>query len=270
MNAVGADQDIAAHGLGVTACAIEEIGGYAAFVLGEGPQPAAGMNRILSQPLLDGTMDHALQPAAMNRELRHVMTGVDAAAFAPDFLAMAIEVVEHVGTNGDGGELLQQAEAGEFADRMRQGVDADAKLADGVRLLKQFAANATGPQHQRRGEAADAASDDNGLHRPNSTLSSNATKRPPASHGRLLRCKRLCCLRLQLGPGLWLSLNFQIVEILSVADAVAENLLLAGQILRRAGNLRTVPGRGFQRERRIDQMRAAERHEVGAARGATG
>src|ERR1700682_3785060 len=88
------------------------------------------------------------------------------------------------------------------------------------------------------------------------------------SHARSLARKRLCRLRLQLGPGLRLSLNFQIVEILPVAHAVAENLLLARQILRRAEyRLGAVPGRGLQRERRIDQMRAAERHQIGAACG---
>src|SRR5712671_6361414 len=85
------------------------------------------------------------------------------------------------------------------------------------------------------------------------------------SHGRSLRRKRLCRLRLQLGPGLRLSLNFQIVEILAVAHAVAENLFLARQILRWAEyRLRAVPGRGLQRERRIDQMRPAQRDEIGA------
>src|SRR5258707_833106 len=77
--------------------------------------------------------------------------------------------------------------------------------------------------------------------------------------------KRLCRLRFQLGPGLRLSLNFQIVEILPVAHAVAENLFLARQILRWAEyRLGAVPGRGLQRERRIDQMRPAERDEIGA------
>src|SRR5258705_3702983 len=92
-----------------------------------------------------------------------------------------------------------------------------------------------------------------------------ATQRPLTSHSASLRCKRLCRLRRQLGPGLRLSLNFQIVEVLPVAHAVAENLLLAGQILRGAGNLRAVPGRCLQRERRIDQMRTPERHQIGAA-----
>src|SRR6266480_332384 len=94
------------------------------------------------------------------------MTGIDAAGFAPHFLAMTIKIVKHIGADRDVVQLLQQAEAGELADRVWQGVDADAKFADRVRLLKQFAADAAGAQHQRSGEAANTAADDNRLHRP--------------------------------------------------------------------------------------------------------
>src|SRR5216683_6013703 len=91
------------------------------------------------------------------------------------------------------------------------------------------------------------------------------------SHERSLGRKRLCRLRLQLGPGLRLSLNFEVVEILPVAHAVAENLFLSRQILRRAEYiLRAVPGGGFHRERRIDQMRATKRHQIRAAGGQDG
>ena len=72
-------KDVAAHGLDMAARAIEEIRGDAALILGEGAEPAAGVDGIPSQPLLDGAVDHALQPAAMNRELRHVVAGIDAA-----------------------------------------------------------------------------------------------------------------------------------------------------------------------------------------------
>src|SRR5258707_15435712 len=83
--------------------------------------------------------------------------------------------------------------------------------------------------------------------------------------------KRLCRLRFQLGPGLRLSLNFQILEILPIAHAVTENLLLARQILGRTEyGVGAVPGRGLQRERWIDQMWAAERHQIGPARGEDG
>ena len=136
----------------------------AAFVLGEGAEPATGVDRLGPQPLLDGAVDHALQPAAVNRELRNIVAGVDAAGFAPDLLAVAVEVIQLVGANSDIVEFLQQAKAGELADRMRQGVDANAELADRVRLLEQLAADAPGAQHQRSGEASDTASDDDRLH----------------------------------------------------------------------------------------------------------
>src|SRR5256885_11215180 len=51
-----------------------------------------------------------------------------------------------------------------------------------------------------------------------------------------LRRQRLC-RGAQLGARLRLALDFQLVEILAVAHAVAENLLLARQILRRAGDI---------------------------------
>src|SRR5437868_11861626 len=113
----------------------------------------------------------------MNRELRHIVTGIDAARFAPDLLPMTIEIVKLVGTNCDIIELLQQAEPGEFADRMRQGIDADAEFADSFRLLEEFAANPASPQHQRRGKATNTTSDDNRLHRP--TPHNNETQRMP-------------------------------------------------------------------------------------------
>ncbi len=119
-----------------------------------------------AQPLLDGAMNHALQAAAMDRELRHIMTGVQAARLAPDFLAVAIEIVQFIGADRCGVQGVQQAKAGQFADRMRQRVDADAELTDGVGLFEQFAVDAACAQHQRGGEAADAAPDDDRLHPP--------------------------------------------------------------------------------------------------------
>src|SRR5689334_20446071 len=89
-------------------------------------------------------------------------------------------------------------------------------------------------------------------------------------HGPLLRGKRLGPLRLQLDPGFRLSLNLQLLEILPVAHAVAENLLLAGQILRRTEDVRPIPGRRLHGEGGIDQMRPGERDQIGAARGQDG
>ena len=195
-----------------------------------------------AEPLLDGAMDHALQPAAMDRELRHVVAGIEAARLAPDFLAVAVEIIQFIGANRDGIEPVQQAEAGQFADRMRQRVDADAEFADGVGLFEQFAVDAARAQHQRGGEAADAASDDDRLHPPK-LHSTRRTLSPQGGRGShsvpsgLFGRKRLCRLGLELGPGFRLTLNFEVLEILPVAHAVAENLLLAGQILRRTGDI---------------------------------
>src|SRR5882672_6552574 len=105
-------------------------------------------------------MDHALQAAAMNRELRHVVAGIEAARLAPDFLAMAIEIIQLIGANGGSIEPVEQTESCQFTDSMRQRVDTDAELADGIGLFEQFAIDAARPQHQRSGEASDAASDD--------------------------------------------------------------------------------------------------------------
>src|SRR6202012_4711297 len=143
------------------------------------PQPPTGGDRLRSKPLLDGAVDYALQPAAMDRELRNIMAGIEAARIAPDFLAVTGEVMQHVGADRDVVEFLQQPEAGEFADRMRQRVDADAELADGVGLLEQFAADAGRPQHQGHGQPPNPPADENGFHRPNSTLL-NPLLFPPA------------------------------------------------------------------------------------------
>src|SRR6478609_8256014 len=110
------------------------------------------------------------------------MAGIDAAGFAPDFLAVPIEIIEHVGADRDVVKLLQQPEAGKFADRMRQRVDAYAELADGIRLLEQLTADAAGAQHQRSGKAPDTSPDDNRLHRP---APRNTYRNGPLnSHGR--------------------------------------------------------------------------------------
>src|ERR1700727_2285979 len=108
MNAVGADQDVAAHGLDVTAGAVEEMRGHPALVLGESAEAMTGVNDFLAEPLLDRPENDVLQAAAVDRELRHVMAGIDAANVAPNFLTMSIEIIKHVGTDRDVVELLQQ------------------------------------------------------------------------------------------------------------------------------------------------------------------
>src|SRR5439155_25274981 len=115
-------------------------------------------------PRPDRLIDHALKPAAMDRELRHVIAGVETAGLAPDLLAEAVGVNELVGADRDRVKPLHQAKLLKFFNGVRQGVDADAELADAVGLLEQLAVDAAGVQHQGRGEAAHSAADNDDRH----------------------------------------------------------------------------------------------------------
>src|SRR6266446_4630684 len=75
----------------------------------------------------------------------------------------------------------------------------------------------------------------------------------------------------RLLPGVAVPLGFrleaQVSPLLAVADTVAENLLLAGEILRRTMDARdAVPGRRLHAEIRGDEVRARQR-DVPAPRG---
>src|ERR1700712_4055066 len=62
--------------------------------------------------------------------------------------------------------------------------------------------------------------------------------------------------------------DLQLVEISPIPHAVPEDLVAAGRVLRRAGDRRGAVPRGrFHREERIDEVRAAESHEICAAGG---
>ena len=164
MDAVGADQHVAGDGAAVRAVSVEEPGGDAALVLPEAAEAAAGVDAAFAEPRAHRLIDHALQPAAMDRELRHVIARVDAARLAPDLLAEAVGVDQFKGADRDRVEPLHQPELLQFLDRVRQGVDADAKLADAVGLLEQLAIDAARMQHQSCGETANSAADNDDLH----------------------------------------------------------------------------------------------------------
>src|SRR5262249_57206203 len=86
MNAVGADQQVAARGRPMRAMTVEEIGAHAAFVLAKMSQAMAGMNARLAEPGAHCLVDDRLQPAAMDGELGHLVAGIGAAQLAPDLL----------------------------------------------------------------------------------------------------------------------------------------------------------------------------------------
>src|SRR5215472_8633980 len=92
--------------------------------------------------------------------------------------------------------------------------------------------------------------------------------------GCLRRAAELALLR-RLLPGvamaLGLGLELELLELLAVAHAVAENLVLAGEILRRAvDRRRAVPGGGLHGEIGIHQMWTRQRHQISTAGGDDG
>src|SRR5262249_23862365 len=144
MNAVGADQHVAARSRPMRAMAVEEVGAHAAFVLAKMPQAMAGGGARLAVPGAQRLVDGRLQPATMDGELRHLVARIGAAQLAPDLLPEAVGVEQLVGSDPHGVEAIEQPQLLQFLDRMRQRVDADAELANGVRLLVDLAVDPAG------------------------------------------------------------------------------------------------------------------------------
>src|SRR6185312_7374842 len=119
MDAVCTDQNVATDGVTMRTVAIEKVSGDAAVILLEIAQAASGMDPAFSEPRAHRLMDHALQAAAMNGELRHVITGVEAARLAPDLLAEPIGVDQFEGADRCRVEPLHQTKLRQFLDRVR-------------------------------------------------------------------------------------------------------------------------------------------------------
>src|SRR5262245_51899560 len=64
----------------------------AVAALREPDQPARGVDASRSEPLDGGLVKHAKELAAMHAELRHIVSGVDAAQFVPHDLTETIVV----------------------------------------------------------------------------------------------------------------------------------------------------------------------------------
>src|ERR1700722_8880526 len=120
----------------------------------------------------------------MDRELRNVVAGIEAARLAPDLLAEAIGIDELVGADRNRVELVEQAEVGKLFDRMRERIDADAKLADRIRLLENLTIDPARMQHQPGHQATDAAACDDYFHDATLyTRLSSTAKRSVAGEG---------------------------------------------------------------------------------------
>ena len=137
VDAVRADEHVAAHGFAAQPeLGVSEMCDDAALVLDEALQLQAGAYRAGTKFGDHFVVDHFLQPAAMDRELRKVEAGVRAALFAPHLLTKPADVVQFLGADARSVELRQQVERSELLDGVRQNVDADPDLPDLGRLFE--------------------------------------------------------------------------------------------------------------------------------------
>jgi hypothetical protein len=165
VDAVGPDEHVAAHGhRHVGALAAHEGGGDAVRVLGEVDEAMIGPHGVVAQARPRRGVEHALEHAAMDRELRIRVPRVETAGLAPDRLAEPVGVDQLRGADADLVEGFQQAQRRQLLDGMGQHVEADAELPDAARLLEHLALDPDGVQAQRRRQPADPGPDDECLH----------------------------------------------------------------------------------------------------------
>ena len=129
------------------------------MVLVKPRQAVAGHDRLRAPPLDHRVLENALQRAAVDRELRHLIPRVEPSQLAPDLLPEAVHVDQLVGAQSDRVQPLEQAELGELADRVRQRVDPDAEFADLRRLLEHAALDPTAIERQGGCESSDSPTD---------------------------------------------------------------------------------------------------------------
>jgi hypothetical protein len=108
-------------------------------------------------------MEHCLQLAAENAELRHFVSGVAAPQFLPDRLAEAIAVEQLASPDTGAVEFRQETEAREDTDGVRQHVEANAELSQLGRLLEYLWLKSGLVQAEGGGEATDTAANDQDL-----------------------------------------------------------------------------------------------------------
>ena len=160
MDAVGADQGSAFDRGGLSIFPAFEGRHDTILMLVEADQPAPGMDPGRPQPVEHRAMENALQLAAMNGELGHIVSGVGATQFLPHRLAEAIAIEQLASPDADAVELRQQTELRQNADGVRQHVEADAEFAQLRGLLEYLGLYSGLVQREGGGKAADTAADD--------------------------------------------------------------------------------------------------------------
>ncbi len=117
-----------------------------------------------AQPLQHGFVEHAMQLAPADADLRQLIAGVAAARLAVDELAETVEKNAFKILDAGRLQLGLQAQLSQFAHRVRQQGDAHADLAHLGNGFVEIASQAPSVQGQCQAEAPDAGADDCDLH----------------------------------------------------------------------------------------------------------
>lgn len=117
-----------------------------------------------AKPLKHGLREDALEPAAVNADLRHREAGGYPARPEQDLGPQPVGVAQFSRKEASVAQLGEQPEFGEFPHHVGQQVDADTQLVDGLALLVDNAVDAHVVQPQRRGKSADARANDQDPH----------------------------------------------------------------------------------------------------------
>ena len=136
----------------------------AALVLLDAGAKPIGDDAVLADALLHGLVQHAVQRAAVDADLRILVAGALAARLLVDELAEAVEEAALGVLDAGREQLVAQAERGEFAHAVRQQRDADAELLQLGRRLVDAARDAARMQVERERQPANPAADDCDVH----------------------------------------------------------------------------------------------------------
>ena len=120
----------------------------------------AGDDRVGAEALLHRGEQHALQVAAVDRELRRLVAGPASRGLGVDELAEAVEERRLARRHRDPLQRFEHAERAQLGGRVRQDVDADAERPDLRRLLVDPAGDAGAVQAEGERQPADAGADD--------------------------------------------------------------------------------------------------------------
>ncbi len=125
----------------------------------ESGQAMAGFDVGPSEPFDGGIVQDLLQLAAMDRELWDIVSGIKAARLAEDVLPGRCLVDQVAGADTHRVQCIEQPEVGQLFDRMGQRVDPDTELFDFGGLFADDDLDPARMKGNRRGQAANPASD---------------------------------------------------------------------------------------------------------------